>query len=1232
MNEHRPPEGVDQILSSIRQDLRSLEAAVGKLEQLSSKSKERTADVYFEVHRIADLSERLTANFAAIQGHDQLNTLQSQMGEMWVRIDAVIKTYGINFNELLAQAQQVEFPQDEPPQDEQAFLELKPQQTEDENDEEFADKLKENIQRITRRILDLTTTLQSRSETGNLDDDDLKLINSALEDFIGLDAVLEELAFQFPNRSNLINSLRASAERATRLARARLERFRDEILQGQQTKKETRRTPDANWPPQTFIGIEESLNVEEPILSTLESKIKGTLPFKPGVASDDQLYGEGKTYIDRINLVDAGVRGDVNRLATLITIVLNDVAVDVDERFAREKQVQLLKTRLETYIGKTDEIRLLFWKRSILHQIPEAADVQKNIDSYTTPNPAVKDMAGYTLFRKGVVDLVGQIEKLRAKLPALSGGDSEKITYVENWLANFDAVIVLRRTEAFAFWKANLKTIYPSLFDETVPGSLAQHFRDAMAANINAATTPVGDLWSDLSSARKKAEADIVIDQRSGVIPPDTEESQYTEHLKSTWWDRADIRIKELSDVVDVRGEKEKIKSIQRLLENIKKHKFIITIDDNQVEKAYDNIKQKFSDIIETSPLITQAEKDALHLEIVHGEYMHTRRAYDDVMRTVETRDLGVSLALEQFGKVVEARILPPMDQLAQTMESLRDPAAAQYRADYELAKKDCGKRKSLHISWEQVWPSIIGNSAESGRLPPTKLNHDNFPFEGAVIEDLIAEGILGMEFGSSVNGDNLSTLRVVEEPHDALGTVQVRNIRQTLFGYCMRIFDDLYSGRLEIPDPQHGKITSRNIHTTFESMIHYAYEKAAEEYRRDKRLRPTDEIPFDQHSVLLAWRLHSISTTNLSALAKDSPTMPDNLYYLYNWIDYCVKYAGDQTNGFDVMQTLFVAGYPNSDVLRIIYTPSQLEEVKDKLRDKGWFGENRNGHIDSKTAEESKKLWQKEAIQSFRPMVEPPFIRVEHSGHKILKDDAGNLLRRNGKFVYGADIEGESTPAPLFAPPLRWFLVRDEQPDGSYRVRKHSGENGGDGRPVRFDDLQTVDGQRLYEEMPFHQLGKEYMEYYNHLGKDAMWMLTEIFKTRSEDFLKKMDSPDFVKTLRNQAKYAGPMFDRIAPKSKDSRTYEGIKKSVGETVYNTITSQLVLAKCIMETNVLKPTFWTIKQVDDYLQRLASADALSVDVTEAIKLIVIDGRKTQMRMMTFLQRLQKQIEDASVRK
>lgn len=1218
MSDHQPPLNAKEgVLAATLSDVAGLERSLNDLAEASRSNKLRQTDGLGAVARISRYSESIFKVLGQLD-KDQAVQIRERVSRVWVEIDRLLSQFQTSFSQLLEESRRILSGQ--PVQDEESIgrLRIKTADKDGEHNDNPESDWQDTLKILKEKAHDLLIAMRDLQQQiedhlidrPNISSQELSQIIKLLGQASSLAGAYQAAGLRHPDQTNLFASSWQQIHLLLSVYETNLDRlYRLPVADGEQPSNkqadanQPKEKPPAqeNWPPDFMELPRQFLDLAQPEHIRLKSLLDGITILRPSEAAEAGIRDQANTFIADFQRQKAQLSSDVVTLERWARIVQADSSISPMQRLKREDEVNALKTELQDHIQTMEKFEELVWEKSLLFISPEAKLLFEAVGSYREPTPATVNMAGYGSLRAGVTDLMSQIEAVRASEARLCRGSSGKQTFLRSWLDNFSQELERRRLSAFVFWRDHLQNMHAS-FDPATAGSMAERLQTARGV-VDLTLLDSRELKtrrSELEAALKKSKGEIVAAVTVKQLPSETEEDRYQTHLKTVWaevdqeierWDKA-IQQKEAYDYIN--GIDAQLKAIENTL-------LVISIDDNQVKDKFDAIRAEFSEKVEQNTLLPEKDKRELEIRITQAEYKHVRSAYIERIEFVEGKNLGLSLSLEQFGKVMDVRLIPKLKQLTSELVRLSQPPGSaalteqgRYADDLKDIVEDYRCRKYAHIAWARVWSNVIGNNESQGREPPTGLSDDNFPLDGTVISGLIKHGVLSREFGGGLTGAALGKRRILTENIDTPGQIDVDdNFQQSLFGLCMRTFDDVYRGKESCPG-----VTTRNIHTTYGLLVTHTYEKAKKEYQRKHAGR---RVPFEEHDVLLAWRLHSISTLNISYLAEASPTMPDNFYYLFNWVDYCIKYAFDQTNSFDPMQTLFVFGYGGANPLSFIYSPEQMADVREKLSSRGWMG----GTVDKARAE-AEHLWQLEGYTGFDALINAPLIRLENVAH-----------------------DG-SVKAPMFEPPLRAWVVRDRAGGNPKRY-----ENG-NGKIMRFDDMQTTSGERLYEQMPFDQIGMAYPEYYNQIGKNAMWMLTNVFKCSSEDFLKKMSSADFVKTLRNQVKYAMPYFTRVGADIREGTKRKrkntagvDVVQPISETIMNSVVNQLIMAKCIMETDVLKPKFWSINQVEDYLQDLVRSSAIIPEVAEAIKLVVIEGRKWQMRQMDLLHKLQTQVESAA---
>lgn len=756
-------------------------------------------------------------------------------------------------------------------------------------------------------------------------------------------------------------------------------------------------------------------------------------------------------------------------------------------------------------------------------------------------------------------------------LPLDEALTAKQEAYLRSVLQPAEAELERRKQKAVEFSRTNLEQLIPAVA--------------ALQNRLNQINADFHNL-PDLDQAIAILDA-LEANAQTAVAAAKLNQPEYETVLNNLWIDLQSLRDryerwqtkqKELSEI------EEEVES--GIIRNLRQELYI-TAQHNPIEHAYGHLLEH---IEESVPPDEVELRHKLEIMVYHGEFKQLRKWVDLELSKLEWANAGVS-AIIHFYNEVEKEFFARNNGILHELEDLGDTELAKYRAETEAVKVAVTDRVMSHISWMSTFEYILipktGGSPE--RRPPS-VSSESLPLNGLRIERKVKYGITESEFGEITNAELGPRTAVMRSTVEA-GRLDEVHYQETAYGHCMRRFDAVYEGQVPEAKTANGeRITTRNLHTTFGDLIEFVWK---EEETRTGGPRFTKDV------VMQAFRLHTMITMNHALLAEDSPTLADNLFYLFNWLDYCIKYAKDGTNKFPPLVTYMLFTYPGVKVMEQLYGVAKMEKVRSKLRQEGLLTHNPD-------------LADEVGFGTFEFLADGGALfnlRNEGQG-SILKD--GHLVPR--------------VKTPNFVPPLGWFTQKG--PDGkSLRYPQPAGSSH-PGRYITLNDMQdNRTGERIYELMDLSTIGDQMVEYYNQLSKNGMGFLEGSLKATAEDFLKKMDSPDFVAGLKNDDKYVSTLLPIVGIMIHEGD--ERGKKVLGKNVMNKVITMLIAAKCLMETSAESDKPWGAGEVDIYLTKLVAKKAIRKDVARAIRIYVLEGSLNDIRMRASLHKFTEQLESAA---
>lgn len=1281
MSDRRPnqPESKEQLLLAVQAELQGLQRALDDLNQAFQTQQTQSPELLRAVARLDHYINSIYGLITPIIAEPEVAAITERLSDAMRQVDLIVNKLGTTYGALTAEAKKLREP-DSALDTTDKLDRAAPADEENQHEQEFGDNWQEAQQMLWHKANEILTAMRElfvrvneQLARGPLTRPDISEIRALLAEYGLLQFAYEEAGRRFPDQRITFESDWSRIQGLSASWRTQLESILARSNGAEQTN-------DAEgWPYQVMTDTEAYLATNEGIRADLNTRLSVNHMLDLSIGADQALFDAANAFLTghRVNL--AHLTETVAQLNELEPIVRTDVKVDPPERQKRAQAIKKLAERAQAHIDTTAELEFLFWQRSLFINSPEANTLQTHVDAYVDIVPTSTDEAGYQQIRAGVTELEGDLAAVRAQVGALSGGDNRRRDFLSHWLDGFNGELNRRRELALQFWRDNVTTIHPEFNPATVGGPVAELGR-LEGLTLTDPTLNMATIRAEVTAVQQNLLRVIDTAIAAGTLPAHATEPGYREFIQRQFDGRVQALLERIDREIAARERQAKIAAFELKIHNVEAQNLEVTRQRHQIESTYNGLHADLEKLAREAGL-TDVERNRLFIEIEHAHFRHLFKAYQAHMRRAEESDWGVNDSLDEFYHVIDPLIMNHLQNAVTSLEQNHDPELVKYQTKLKQIEKDYGNRKGLHLSWEMVWPMVIGNAkGGKGRVPPREnnlLNFDNFQYRGQNIRNMLDLGVLSEQFEASFDGERnnrLGIFDVEEERYDNPGVVNRRQMDQSLFGYCWRMFDKVYSQTYEAGEqiamslrddgtPTNERITTQNLHMTFDSLIKYVYNRAVAQYQQEYttrlaayRLRvgdPTAEMPgysqeppFDLHSIRLAWRMHTISTNNHIMLAPDTPPMPDFFYYMYKWPKYMLKYVKAKKSGFNPLQTLFVIGN-GSNILDLIYSPKQKEDVRYRLNGKGWL---RGG---AKYAEEGPRLAATTArTWDFGAMLTPPLITMRNVSRKMDLDPASDTLtptKQEGLML-------------MVAPPLRssTYVVRDGN-----RVRRFYNREGGalvEGSvPVKFDDLKDRQDRRLYEEMPFEDIGLHILQFYNDL-EHPFWMLEHVFKADTSAFVAEFSKPDAVKNLRTKAGYFTPTIEKVAgtegeqfrvggtrmPRAQVEAAvlattgdivklggYELKKKELEEKLRNDpsdpfrvgaveftkkelvesgIVRHVVLAVCMIMTDPKRQTSerWSIDKVKDYLQNLVASSAITTDEKIAVESVVIDGREWQM--------------------
>lgn len=639
------------------------------------------------------------------------------------------------------------------------------------------------------------------------------------------------------------------------------------------------------------------------------------------------------------------------------------------------------------------------------------------------------------------------------------------------------------------------------------------------------------------------------------------------------------------------------LRSITSGLLLIKSQSYFFTEDQDPVEDAFVTIKEQLKDLKKDFTFPEKERKD-LEKQVVELEYRKRREAF---LVTLERLERTQSLGENSFGRSLETPGLNRLKNLAIEAESLGSEKAEKFKNDLKKLEKHYNSRKWLFFSWLQVRQNLFdGVGAENARTSFKQVGQQEFPISGADFQELICGGADFDEDGEFENhlSDNLGTVtRTVpifgeldpETREDARGE---KTTHETTFSMAMELFDKYYREGTPVGlKDENGKIlpqvTTRNLRENQAEFIDIVYRELQSKVRGkgtfSKEKTPNantynfdSEAKISKHAIELAFRTHVMLTMHHSRFASGSPSLRDDWYYAFRFPEYAYKYFDLGVDKFDPFAFFFIfnandglneKGEPSDENLLVrTFGKGKVKSLLRKLKDKGLWNRPDRG------------------LKNFDGFVK---------GFAIKLVDVSNEKR------------SKSPEFSFLAPPMRFLRLRD----GSGQYLTHAAEKGNRGLQVLLDDYYDEEGNIVYSDLNYSDLGTDLTAYYNSMNEHGINnFLNKFVKIDRFEFMKNARDPSILKNLKNEARYTVSLLPRVGifalmgDADPNQKKDSNVKIKVDVEIMDKILLQIIFVNCLLHTDpsAQKDVFWNPLSVRQYLTDLVSQGIITTEEQTAI--------------------------------
>lgn len=871
------------------------------------------------------------------------------------------------------------------------------------------------------------------------------------------------------------------------------------------------------------------------------------------------------------------------------------------------------------------------WGKRVLLDVPEVAELDKlyhdgsNRNSLfyayrvnrpeivALPNNSQKSLAACLVFHR---DLSASIVTAEAKIAS----ESEARQDFVNTYFIAPARSHLQKVEELTarVWDSTHKRAFPEL-DEARAGSLARQILDTepiVAGGFVGKTKSNLEAMRDgFLAAKNRLEAEVTTFAQSVSVGKDLIDI----YLKDIY-EKADQNAEKLNEAIKSAQQKEdeetrsarNISTIKTELSTIAGFTLAIELENDEVDKHYAPILAKINLLLgtkETEELLKLKE------HALRQEFDHRCRAYSSAMVGVEKQMPAASHYSKFFKEVIDVFVISRCGNIIKLLESMNIDVSEETRRLQEI-RDHYGPISNLAFSWKSVRDPVLGVGAKRSVFigGSVEYNNENHPIQGKHITALVRNlnEDRWLEGGNVSMGTRTVMVRtdravaitnptaVVE--NNAVATESEVRFTETSMGWCMRLFDKIYQEKPIVVDginyspisPGDGKkITGNNMHGKSADLVDFVFGIEVDRARRQLR-KPS----FDRHLVERAFRLHITSTMNHSYLATSRAAISDELYYMFNWINYAPDYQLAGTGKFNFLPTAFIFGFDG-------ISPLQFLDPKGNPKS--------DPNVESKGSVYAKMA----AILREKGYLNPSADRVAQSGFT----DYRFLLR---PFISLVDVSPES-PAPrniVMNPPLRYFPI-GYNPGTTTPYRAGSTDSG---LMLTLDDMRTTDGERLYELMNFDVMG-ELNVYYNQLGQNGLNFLLWFMRCEESEFLANVDESK-INDMKNQAKFTLSLF----PKIGNSILWgEGDPRAQLErNAINKIVVMLIFIKCLIKIDRSRPKGerWDLQNdVNQFLLNMFRRGVISEESKNAIFDALSEAYRIGVYLTTLGDKLLEQVKE-----
>ncbi|MBP9700155.1 hypothetical protein KBD71_02640 [Candidatus Woesebacteria bacterium] len=706
----------------------------------------------------------------------------------------------------------------------------------------------------------------------------------------------------------------------------------------------------------------------------------------------------------------------------------------------------------------------------------------------------------------------------------------------------------------------------------------------------------------------------------------------------------------------------ESIRKLQQDLSDIERSNLLITSQTRQI--VVDAYTPLISEIKRLRAVSTEPGEllrlNELERDILFSEYRVLVKNYDRIADQIERNDQDTGSYT-----LIDNNVLMELKVVAERLEEQYTPAwdhlyagegADSYKKIVDRISNHYTARQFLQLAWNKLAPHVITDEKRS--VPDHVSSEKELLMTGVQVHELINGGMYSLEGAERVNlalGRRkyfrlLTEEDVVPDPvragkyipradlvvREAVdGTKYIEDeFEETAVGFCMRLYDSLYRGDLELYDAKHEKISVKNVHGYLWLMVDHAWKEVNRVAGVD-----VDEEGWESQAIVpklvaeRALRLSATVTMHQSDLSNAGTTgVSDSWYYMTHWHEYSDKYFHDAKANFSEFITRLLVGDNDINALNELFG-GQGEKILTALAE---TIEKDAKMIDSNPVAKAARLKQlkfsKFHFLKRMPLIKPTDVAIgvsNQSGTRVKRREArtfeaplsyvsdkkkmydfqnetlGRVRTYDDVRAYGEYKSGETTYTPSHLQVESDDLIAMRAASGAVVPWRLSGD------------------EFVYEQMDFSGLNRKFLyDYISKLMSGPYPFYNEILSADTDKAVSSISSPSTLQKLRKIVGYIVPFLTGVGIESRYG------SQNVAEAYQNQIIDCLMYAVCLIKTSeqTKLEDRWDSQKVYEFVNIHQENGSITLDEAVVIYHATIAGRRFELFTNGVNQTLNKQLE------